>query len=246
MKFFIIIAALFALVCMLMLFWWFQGSYYFDTGSSRPYRIPPGEIHGVDVSHYSGPVDFERIKAQRFAFVFLRSTMGVNGVDYRFHQHRKAAEWAGLKWGCYHFFRFGEDGAAQARHLLRTLDGHRPDLPLVIDVEEEGPNRNCGKSTASVRLEVKRCIKHLKKAGYAHVMLYSNESGYRKYLQGHTDEHHLWIASLKRRPALTRTWTFQQYRLDAPLYGVTGRADYNRFHGDAEEWQRFLNKVKMK
>lgn len=249
MSFKMIIAVLFIFViCLFLVIFFFYNRYnnnYFSNRSIKSFKVPIGEIHGIDISHYCGQVNFKKVKEQGFTFVFIRSTMGKNRTDNQFHYNRRKAQLEGLKWGCYHFFDFSDDGISQAKHLINNLHGHQPDLPLVIDVEEEGFNTSTVISVEQVKKEVTRCIDYLQSCGFKHIMVYSNEIGYRKYLRGHTNNYYLWIASTKSYPNVDRHWTFQQYLLDEPLLGAQNKVDYNRFYGDINAWNAFLNEVAM-
>jgi lysozyme len=201
------------------------------------------EIHGIDLSHYSGRVDFDALRAQGYEFVFLRSSMGIDGVDRNFHGSMRQARRAGFKTGVYHFFRFGESGTEQARHFLSVIGSHNPDLPVVLDVEEAGINASVNAATSEVVYELKAFLDYLKRSGHERPIVYSNRKGYWKYLHDHTENCHVWIAAPEGLPAsLGADWTFWQYRLDTRLHGVEGNVDCNRFNGGRQEWEAFLQR----
>lgn len=233
-----IIAACFVLVLILYR--------YSQTGTGHPgtrVRTPADEVHGIDLSHYSGRVDFDALRAQGYEFVFLRSSMGIDGVDRNFYGSMHAARRAGFKTGVYHFFRFGESGAEQAKHFLSVIGSHRPELPLVLDVEEAGINASVHAATSEVVHEVKAFLDYLKRRGHERSIVYSNRKGYWKYLHGHTEDCHVWIAAPEGLPPMLGTdWTFWQYRLDTRLHGVEGNVDCNRFNGGRQEWEAFLQR----
>jgi lysozyme len=219
---------------------------YSQTGTRQPstlVRIPAREVHGIDLSHYSGRVDFDALRAQGYEFVFLRSSMGIDGVDRNFHGSMRQARRAGFKTGVYHFFRFGESGTEQARHFLSVIGSHNPDLPVVLDVEEAGINASVNAATSEVVYELKAFLDYLKRSGHERPIVYSNRKGYWKYLHGHTENCHVWIAAPEGLPvSLGADWTFWQYRLDTRLHGVEGNVDCNRFNGGRQEWEAFLQR----
>lgn len=229
-------------VCLIAFFVY---NYSRSSTTKAPVHVPlrEDEIHGLDLSHYSGRIDFERLRELGYEFVFLRSSMGFDGVDRMFHRSMHQARRAGFKTGVYHFFRFGESGREQARHFLSVLTHHSPDLPLVLDVEEAGINASATVSVEEVVREVRAFIDFVRQRGHTRLMVYSNRKGYWKYLHGNTDDCLLWIASPERvPPEMSRHCTFWQYRLDTRLHGVEGYADCNRFNGGRQEWEAFLER----
>ena len=56
---------------------------------------------GIDVSKWSGGIDFNKVKSAGVNFVIIRAGFGVNGIDRLFKANYKAAKEAGLKIGSY-------------------------------------------------------------------------------------------------------------------------------------------------
>ena len=92
--------------------------YYFFIGPSaciwrRQYgaiKYPDGyEVHGIDVSHYQGRIDWEKVRnatinEEPIRFVFIKATEGKDLMDeYYYHNFREAKE-NGFVLGAYHFF----------------------------------------------------------------------------------------------------------------------------------------------
>ena len=62
------------------------------------------EIHGVDVSHYQGTIDWETLSQQGLDFAVIKATEGSTHIDSRFDENWNAAEQTHLYLGAYHFF----------------------------------------------------------------------------------------------------------------------------------------------
>jgi hypothetical protein len=90
-------------------------------------RVPPslpalGELV-LDVSRWNWPVDYQAAKAAGVKRVYARATIGANGVDEQWVNHRNAILDAGLPLGAYHYFIWNEDPLRQAENFKRvTLD----------------------------------------------------------------------------------------------------------------------------
>ena len=90
---------------------------------------------GLDLSHYNGKQDFEKLKAQGFEFCYFKATEGLSYVDPTFLGNVRAASAAGILTGAYHFFRPSVDGTDQARHFLSTTALLPLNLPHMLDWE---------------------------------------------------------------------------------------------------------------
>lgn len=95
-------------------------------------------VHGLDVSHHSGEVDWETVAAQGYDFVFLKASEGVDDPDPKFAQHWQALPGHGLVRGAYHFYVTEDDPRAQAELFLSTVDYRPGDLAPAVDVELVG------------------------------------------------------------------------------------------------------------
>ncbi|HKF48001.1 MAG TPA: glycoside hydrolase family 25 protein [Terracidiphilus sp.] len=88
----------------------------------------------VDISHFQGSPDFDRVAAAGIVGVIHKATDGITWSDPNFAANRDAINAAGLFFGSYHFGR-QEDGAAQAANFLKVASPQPGDL-LVLDFEQ--------------------------------------------------------------------------------------------------------------
>ena len=65
-------------------------------------------ITGIDVSHHTGKIDFQKAKGQNIDFVYMKSTEGEFYKDNMFEKNYKRAKESGIPIGAYHFFRFNK------------------------------------------------------------------------------------------------------------------------------------------
>ncbi|WP_214109051.1 GH25 family lysozyme [Acrocarpospora catenulata] len=101
-------------------------------------------IPGVDVSNWTGDVDWESVSQKGSGFAFIHATEGLDYKSPRFASQFAGASTAGIYRGAYHFAQPHESGgAAQADFFVRNGGRWTPDgktLPGVLDVEDNPYN----------------------------------------------------------------------------------------------------------
>ena len=88
-------------------------------------------VHGVDVSHWQGNVNWTNLKNAGVQFAFAKATEGVDFVDIKFHQNMANARAAGVWIGPYHYARpdsFENDPQDAAKEALAATAGSLRDL----------------------------------------------------------------------------------------------------------------------
>ena len=205
------------------------------------YRYP---IAGIDVSKHNGDIDFDKVKADDYQFVFIKASEGMTYKDEAFDRNYHGAKDAGLMVGVYHFFRKNRTAEEQAENLLAALKGKTLDLPLVIDLEDDwGNGATVSRQTAIER--VLRMIEILTGKGYR-VMIYTNFDGYNKYYKGLLGDHDLWLCSFTSPDLLPHMpHRFQQFSHKGSVDGIKGNVDLNVFRGTRKEWQSYLDEIKQ-
>src|SRR6266851_920044 len=96
----------------------------------------PGILHGLDVSHHQGTIDWLAVAKAGMRFAYAKATDGVSFVDPMFATNWTAMKAAGIPRGAYHFFRPAHALEAQVNSFVtkvKTLSGD--DLPPMLDVE---------------------------------------------------------------------------------------------------------------
>jgi len=199
----------------------------------------------VDLSHYNN-VNFAEAAQGGLQGVVHKATQGLTEVDPLFASRWPLARAAGLLWGAYHFGT-DADGAAQARHLLATVqqashtDGG-PGLPgVLLMLDFEAPAAGAGMSTA----QAEAFVTTVHAATGRYPGFYSTCG----YLAATGAEHSavlancwLWLADYNpgpepQAPPLWRTWTMWQYtdgrqgNLPRTAPGI-GPCDRDQFNGE--------------
>lgn len=197
-------------------------------------------ITGIDISKHTGKIDFKKIRNQNIDFVYIKTTEGSDFVDPNFEKNYLNASKNNIPVGFYHFFRFNKDGKVQAHNFLRNIKGKKTSLPLVIDVEEWG--NQASNSTNEVIAEIRVFINIIKNKSANGIMIYSNESSYKKYIEGNFDKYDLWICSFSQSPNIEKKWTLWQHSHKGKFDGADGWVDINTFNGTKGQWNRFLKR----
>ncbi len=99
-------------------------------------------MRGIDVSHWQGDIDWQRVANDDVAYVLIKLTEGVGYVDPRAHEYARGAREAGLEVGFYHFATpKADDALEEAAAFLEALDD-APDYTVIpaLDLEKNDDN----------------------------------------------------------------------------------------------------------
>jgi lysozyme len=192
-------------------------------------------VHGVDVSHHQGPIDWAMVArepGQRFAY--LKATQGRAHVDPEFARNWRGARAAGLKVGAYHYFSFCSGAAAQARLFLSVVPRAADALPAVLDVEHLlncAPAPDVDKVRASLRLWLTR----VERATGKRPIVYATADVLNEFFLGSDLDYPLWVRATPEdpEPVLQLPWLIWQYDDQHTLSGLAGTVDRDVFTGDA-------------
>lgn len=95
-------------------------------------------VHGIDVSHHQGRIDWKKVRSAGIQFSYIKATEGTTYRDPNYRVNFDGARKAGVIPGAYHFaLPHKSSGATQARHLLNSggwLALYRT-LPAALDLE---------------------------------------------------------------------------------------------------------------
>jgi lysozyme len=197
------------------------------------------KIIGIDVSKHTGDINWDIIKRQGVDFAYIKSTEGADYIDPRYLYNLKEAKSAGIPVGAYHFFRFHRSGKEQADNFLSQVNIKDLDLPPVVDVEEWG-QYSFSKNVENVTTEIQHFINDIESKTNRKVVIYSDKTTFRKYIDGKFKNNRIWICSLGTPPQIDQKWTLWQQSHRGRCVGTSGIVDINLFNGDTKEWQEFI------
>lgn len=185
---------------------------------------------GIDVSHWDGSIDFDKVKDDGIKIVYIKATQGEFFVDPHFVTNAKNAKKSGLLTGYYHYFTaVSEDGAInEAIHFVDTIKNYPWDCRLAIDIEES--NNLDGYTLSNLCRIFLEKVKSLTKSD---VVIYTYTSFITSYLKTYLDVYPLWIAeygvNTPRSNDIWNTWIGFQYSNNGHIAGLSSEVDLDEF-----------------
>lgn len=183
-------------------------------------------VHGIDVSHHQGRIDWPAVKQAGVAFAFIKATEGGDFVDPRFVENWQAAKVAGVRRGAYHFFTQCRTGQVQAANFARVVPREETALAPVVDAEHMGP---C-KQSAQVEDVVAELADFLDRID-AHFgkrpIIYTTREFHDTYLRDSFKKEAFWLRSLVLPPRFRDGWLVWQYHNRGRRAGIEGPVDLN-------------------
>jgi lysozyme len=199
-------------------------------------------VHGIDVSHHQGNINWEMVKNMKdknvsLKFAFIKATEGVGLDDRNFKDNYEAAKEQGLLVGAYHFFIPFRSGAEQADNFLDEAIIKKGDLRPVLDIEQ-----NSGVAANVMKQRIKDWLNKVENATGVKPIIYTNVDYYNNYIAGDFDDYPLWIAhyKVKNKPNVNANWALWQHSETGNVSGINTTVDFNVFNGsmsDLEELQ---------
>lgn len=237
-------AALLAVGCSL------APDFYPQKGDSAPHhgvrRVHTLPVHGIDVSHWQGRIDWDRVRAAGTRFAFIKATEGGLHLDPRFHENWEGARRVGIPRGAYHFIFWCRDPVEQARWFIENVPNDPDMLPPVLDMEWNNHSRLCRRRVPREEaLEKTRVILEMFHRHYGRLpIIYTDINFHRDVLEGEHFDATFWLRSVAAEPHeryRDRRWTFWQWTQTGTVPGIRGGVDRNAFYGTEREWREFLS-----
>lgn len=194
--------------------------------------------YGIDVSQWQGTINWNKVKADGIAFVFIRcsytslSSFKMH-TDPKFKANVEAAAAAGLKVGVYHYS--GAITAAEAKKEANyVLDVIKPykskiTLPVMFDYEPgERVTANYKKTSKTTRTKYATTFCNVAKAAGYTSGVYCSTSWFPTYfnissLSGYSN----WDAQWASKNTYTGAYDFWQYSDAGKISGISGSVDCN-------------------
>lgn len=195
-------------------------------------------VFGIDVSQYQGNINWSEVKKSHHPidFVFIRATMGADGIDTHFESNWNNAKNNNFTRGAYHYYRPHENSAAQFENFKAAVKLTQGDLIPVLDIEKESKY-----GRENLRAGVLNWLKLAEEEYGVKPIIYTGLKFYEDVLKGHVDSYHLWIAAYSGKHRLTGVeWTFHQFTEKVRVKGIKAMVDGNDFKGSLIEFNQLL------
>ena len=198
-------------------------------------------LFGFDVSHYQYDIDWKEIDSLygKFAidYVFVRSTMGTDGVDTKFTYNWKKAKSRLLVRGAYHYYRPDENSTLQALNFIKNTPLEPGDFFPVLDIEELPKEQ----SKEKMREGLKNWLLIVEKHYGVKPIIYSGANFYEHHLKEHFPEYKIWIAKYSLfNEKINNDWHFWQFTDKGTVNGIETKVDLNIFKGDRYDLKQFV------
>ena len=185
------------------------------------------QIKGIDVSHWNGCIDFDKVKASGVEFVIIKAGGSDKGfyTDSKFRENYEKAKAAGLYVGAYYFagkkFRGVEAGMADAQRFIDILKGLKFEYPVFIDIEAQENRYKEEITDAAVAF-----CNMLESAGYFVGIYASDISGYKDKLNHDRIKSYAhWVARYGKEPEVCKEYGIWQYSSKGSVSGISGSVD---------------------
>ena len=212
---------------------------------SRPYSVienlgvsKSNYIFGIDISHYQGDIHWEELKTTHhpIKYIFIRASMGADGVDERYHSNWVKAKENGYLRGAYHYYRPFENSAKQFENFKKTVNLEKGDFIPVLDIEKPSPH-----GIDNLRKGILNWLSLAEKEYGVKPIVYSGLSFYNDFLKGHLKDYPLWIAAYSGKHRLDGVdWKFHQFTENVKVKGIKYPVDGNDFNGSIKQLNSLL------
>lgn len=184
-------------------------------------------VKGIDISHWNGDIDFNKVKADGIEFVIIKAGGSDKGfyMDPKFKENYNKAKAAGLMVGAYYFagknFRGVENGLADAVRFITQLKDLEFDYPVFLDIEAQD-NRYKEEITDAATA----FCSYLETAHYFVGIYASDISGFKYKLDHDRIKSFVhWVARYGKEPEVCKEYGIWQYSNRGYIPGISGPVD---------------------
>ncbi|MBR1655578.1 MAG: glycoside hydrolase family 25 protein [Prevotella sp.] len=192
------------------------------------------EIHGIDISHHQGKIDWSELRNAMIAkcplrFVMIKATEGSGHIDENFQENFYQAREYGFIRGAYHFWSIKTPAREQANYFLSQVHLEEGDLPPVLDVE----NIPADISVEDFQREVLTWLHVVEDKYHVKPIIYTYYKFKESYLSDQRfDDYPYWIAHYYvDKVEYKGKWKFWQHTDVGRLPGIKGYVDLNIYNG---------------
>lgn len=199
-------------------------------------KYPEGyEIHGIDISHYQGKINWDRLRSNALIdgcplrFIIVKATEGATRVDPNFEDNFYQIREYGFIRGAYHFWSTKSSARAQAYFFLSKVHLQEGDLPPVLDIEHKPQNQ----STQDFQTDVLTWLHIVEDKYHVKPIIYTYHNFKESYLSAPVfDDYPYWIAHYYvDKVEYKGKWKFWQHTDTGVLPGIKGNVDLNIYNG---------------
>lgn len=199
------------------------------------------KVHGIDVSHHQGDIDWKAVKATEkqeypIRFVFMKATEGGDYKDRRFAENFRKAGEVGLIRGAYHFYNPHTDPIRQADFFISQVKLQKGDLAPVLDIERKPFDKSL------LQADLKKFLNRLEQHYGVKPIIYTSYKYKTRYLNAPDFEAYpFWIAHYYvDMLSYEGAWQFWQHTDYGTVPGIETNVDLNVFNGSLQELKSYM------
>lgn len=204
--------------------------YYSENGK-------PASMEGVDVSSFSGDIDWAKVKKAGVDFAMVRLGGRGYGAEGGMYTDDKAlsniegARKEGIKVGAYFYSQAISNAEAEeeADYCKQILGDTKLDFPLAFDweiVKDDNARTDSVSSTQATECAVAFCEK-AKSFGYTPMVYSPSRELYFKYDLSRLKDYDIWYVEYSDLPVFYYQFSMWQYSENGSVDGIEGSVDLN-------------------
>jgi len=200
----------------------------------EPYYPNIDGIHGIDISHHQGVIDWTKLRNAMIArnpvrFVIIKATEGSDYIDERFADNFYQALDNGFIRGAYHYWSNSSTAREQAYFFLEHVQLEYGDLPPVLDVESKSDDM----TDEEFQQEILAWLHIVEDKYHTKPIIYPYFKFKETYLSdARFDDYPYWIAHYYvRKVQYKGKWKFWQHTDVGRLPGIKGLVDLDIYNG---------------
>ena len=200
--------------------------------SGRGGYVDGDHLHGIDVSHYQGRINWDLVARDNHAgYVYLKATEGVKTTDDTYSYNFSECKRVGLKVGSYLFFRPNLSAQTQFELFKSVVPTRQQDLLPLIDAESIR-----GVSIGVFQQRLLELCDLLEQEYGVKPLIYTGRNFYNSNIHGNSRrrEYKYFIAAyMDQQPVLSgdEDYVMWQYSASGSVSGIRGNVDMSRFVG---------------
>ncbi|MEE0914097.1 MAG: glycoside hydrolase family 25 protein [Ruminococcus sp.] len=204
--------------------------YYNENGKAA-------SLEGIDISSYSGDVDWEKVKASGIDFAIIRVGGRGYGDAGEMYPDDKAIEYingakdVGIKVGAYFFSQAVTTAEAieEADYVKEILGDIKLDFPVAYDWEiiKDDEARTDSVSAAQATECARAFCDRIKEHGYTPMLYSPSRELYFKYDLSRLSDIDIWYCEYANVPTFYYEFSMWQYSASGTVDGIDGAVDLN-------------------
>ena len=192
---------------------------------------------GIDISSYTGEIDWKKVKAAGVDFAMVRLGGRGYGEDSSLYSDDKALEYIkgaqaeNIKVGGYFFSQAttSDEAAEEAEYVKDLLDGTKLEYPIAFDweiIKDENARTDSVSSTQATECAKVFC-ESIKNYGYKPMIYSPARELYFKYDLTQLKDFDIWFVDYTNVPEFYYQFTMWQYSETGSVDGIEGTVDLN-------------------